>query len=88
MARVTLRDVAEASSISQSTVSFVLNEVPNQTISPATRDRVRTAAHDLGYMPHGIARELMERSSRSVVLNIERGREGNSASDVGPGSAA
>jgi hypothetical protein len=44
--RVTLRNVAEASGVSQSTVSFVLNEVPNQTISehaPA-RGRVRTAA--------------------------------------------
>ena len=75
--RVTLRDVAEASGVSQSTVSFVLNEVPNQTISEATRQRVQTAARDLGYVPHGIARALMEGSSRIVVLNIERNREGN-----------
>jgi DNA-binding LacI/PurR family transcriptional regulator len=75
--RVTLRDVADASGVSQSTVSFVLNDVPNQTISPATRDRVQTAARDLGYVPHGIARALMEGSSRIVVLNIERNREGN-----------
>ena len=75
--RVTLRDVAEASGVSQSTVSFVLNEVPNQTISPATRERVRSAARDLGYVPHGIARALMEGSSRIVVLNIGRYREGN-----------
>ncbi|HEX3803665.1 MAG TPA: LacI family DNA-binding transcriptional regulator [Solirubrobacteraceae bacterium] len=77
MSRVTLRDVAEASGVSQSTVSFVLNEVPNQTISPATCERVRTAARELGYVPHGIARALMEGSSRIVVLNIERNREGN-----------
>src|SRR5580693_8085598 len=75
--RITLRDVAEASGVSQSTVSFVLNEVPNQTISPATRERVRSAARDLGYVPHGIARALMEGSSRIVVLNIGRYREGN-----------
>jgi DNA-binding LacI/PurR family transcriptional regulator len=74
---VTLRDVAEASGVSQSTVSFVLNEVPNQTISAATRERVRNAARELGYVPHGIARALMEGSSRIVVLNIERSREGN-----------
>ncbi|HWE59728.1 MAG TPA: hypothetical protein VG228_08555 [Solirubrobacteraceae bacterium] len=30
--RVTLRDVAEASGVSQSTDSFVLDEVANQTI--------------------------------------------------------
>ncbi len=75
--RVTLRDVAEASGVSQSTVSFVLNEVPNQTISAATRERVRSAAKSLGYVPHGIARALMEGTSRIVVLNIERNREGN-----------
>lgn len=75
--RVTLRDVAAASGVSPSTVSFVLNEVPNQTISAATRERVRNAAVELGYAPHGIARALMEGSSRIVVLNIERDREGN-----------
>lgn len=77
--RVTLRDVAEASGVSQSTVSFVLNDVQNQTISAATRERVRNAARDLGYVPHGIARALMEGSSRIVVLNIERDGEGNYA---------
>jgi DNA-binding LacI/PurR family transcriptional regulator len=75
--RVTLRDVAEASGVSQSTVSFVLNDVPNQTISGTTRERVRHAAQELGYVPHGIARALMEGSSRIVVLNIEGNREGN-----------
>jgi DNA-binding LacI/PurR family transcriptional regulator len=75
--RVTLRDVAEASGVSQSTVSFVLNDVPNQTISPATRERVQKATRDLGYVPHGIARALMEGCSRIVVLNVERNREGN-----------
>ena len=75
--RVTLRDVAQASGVSQSTVSFVLNEAPNQTISEGTRGRVRAAARELGYVPHGIARALMEGSSRIVVLNIEPDREGN-----------
>ncbi len=75
--RVTLKDVAQASGVSQSTVSFVLNEVSNQTISAPTRERVRSAANELGYVPHGIARALMEGSSRIVVLNIERNREGN-----------
>ncbi len=74
---MTLRDVAEASGVSQSTVSFVLNEVPNQTISEPTRIRVRDAARDLGYVPNGIARALMEGSSRIVVLNLDRAKEGN-----------
>jgi DNA-binding LacI/PurR family transcriptional regulator len=75
--RVTLNDVAAASGVSRATVSFVLNDDPNQTISPATRERVRQAARDLGYVPHGIARALREGSSRIVVLNVDWGLEGN-----------
>jgi hypothetical protein len=73
--RITLNDVAAAGGASRATVSFVLNDVPHQTISAATRDRVRQAARDLGYDPHGVARALREGSSRVVVL--DRGLEGN-----------
>ncbi|MER5193689.1 LacI family DNA-binding transcriptional regulator [Streptomyces sp. NPDC002755] len=75
--RVTLSDVAEASGVSRATVSFVLNDDPRQTISAATRERVTEAARELGYVPHGIARALREGSSRIVVLNVDRGIEGN-----------
>jgi DNA-binding LacI/PurR family transcriptional regulator len=75
--RVTLKDVAEASGVSRATVSFVLNDDPHQTISATTRERVRQAARDLGYVPHGIARALREGSSRIVVLNIDLQLEGN-----------
>ncbi|AJE38823.1 LacI family transcriptional regulator [Streptomyces nodosus] len=74
--RVTLNDVAAASGVSRATVSFVLNDDPHQTISAATRDRVKQAARDLGYVPHGVARALREGSSRIVVLNIDAGLEG------------
>jgi DNA-binding LacI/PurR family transcriptional regulator len=75
--RVTLRDVAAASGVSRATVSFVLRDSPNQTISRATQARVRQAAQDLGYVAHGIARALREGSSRIVVLNVDSGLEGN-----------
>src|SRR6516164_7453881 len=75
--RVTLSDVAAASGVSRATVSFVLRNSPDQSISPATRERVRQAARDLGYVPHGIARALREGSSRIVVLNVDSGLEGN-----------
>ncbi|GLZ06117.1 LacI family transcriptional regulator [Actinomadura sp. NBRC 104412] len=75
--RVTLRDVAAASGVSRSTAGFVLRDTPNISISPATRERVRQAARDLGYVPHGIARALREGSSRIVVLTIDSGLEGN-----------
>jgi DNA-binding LacI/PurR family transcriptional regulator len=75
--RVTLRDVAAASGVSRTTVSFVLRDTPDQAISAATRERVRQAARDLGYVPHGIARALREGSSRIVVLNVDSGLETN-----------
>ena len=74
--RVTLNDVAAASGVSRATVSFVLNDDPHQTISAATRDRVKEAARTLGYVPHGVARALREGTSRVVVLNIDAGMEG------------
>ncbi|MWB97202.1 LacI family DNA-binding transcriptional regulator [Agromyces seonyuensis] len=70
--RVTMKDVARASGVSASTVSFVLNDAPGQTIPDATRERVRRAAAELGYVPHGLARALREGSSRIVVLNVAR----------------
>ena len=70
MARVTLREVAEASGVSPSTVSFVLNDTPSQSISAPTRERVRRVAEELGYIPHGIAKALAEGSSRIVVLDF------------------
>ncbi|GIF22600.1 DNA-binding LacI/PurR family transcriptional regulator [Actinoplanes tereljensis] len=69
MARVTLKDVATASGVSIATVSFVLNDAAGQTIPAATRDRVRRAAAELGYVPHGMARALREGTSRLVLLN-------------------
>ena len=75
--RVTLNDVAAASGVSRATVSFVLNDDPQQRISAATRDRVKQAARALGYVPHGVARALREGTSRVVVLNIDEGMEGH-----------
>lgn len=77
--RVTLSDVAAASGVSRATASFVLRDSPNQSISAATRERVRQAARDLGYVPHGIARALREGSSRIVVLTLDVALDGNYA---------
>jgi DNA-binding LacI/PurR family transcriptional regulator len=77
--RVTISDVAAASGVSRATVSFVLRDSPGQTISAATRERVRRTARDLGYVPHAIARALREGSSRIVVLIIDAALDGNYA---------
>jgi DNA-binding LacI/PurR family transcriptional regulator len=78
-ARVTISDVAAASGVSRATVSFVLRDSPGQTISAATRERVRQTARDLGYVPHPIARALREGTSRIVVLIIDAALDGNYA---------
>jgi DNA-binding LacI/PurR family transcriptional regulator len=77
--RVTLNDVAAASGVSRATASFVLRDSPNQSISAATRQRVRRAAADLGYVPHAIARALREGSSRIVVLSLDVALDGHYA---------
>ena len=77
-ARITLRDVAREAGVSPTTVSFVLNRTPRQTIPHATRERVREAAARLGYTPHRIARALREGSSRIVLLTTGPWRGGAS----------
>ncbi|MHA3722677.1 LacI family DNA-binding transcriptional regulator [Leucobacter sp. HY1910] len=78
--RVTLKDVARASHVSPTTVSFVLNDTPGQVIPPETRDRVHAAAARLGYVPHRIARALREGSSRTVLLHTADAPTGHSLS--------
>jgi len=55
----TMRDIALASQVSQSTVSRVLNDAPTRVpIAAATRERVMLAARELGYRPNPLARGL------------------------------
>lgn len=77
--RVTLNDVAAASGVSRATASFVLRDSPGQSISAATRERVREAARTLGYVPNGLARALREGTSRIVLLTIDAALDGNYA---------
>jgi DNA-binding LacI/PurR family transcriptional regulator len=65
-ARVTSAEVARHSGVSRTTVSYVLNGAPNQSISEATRRRVLDTAERLGYTPYAAARAL--RSGRSDVV--------------------
>lgn len=54
--RVTMKDVALAAGVSQSTVSFVLNGLEDMRISRETRRRVMEAVEELGYRPRGAGR--------------------------------
>jgi DNA-binding LacI/PurR family transcriptional regulator len=67
----TSADVARASGVSRATVSYVLNNVSNRTISDATRSLVLETASRLGHVPHASARSLRLGHS-NVVLALVR----------------
>src|SRR6266542_641584 len=63
-----MHDVARLAGVSQTTVSFVVNNVPNANIPEETRDRVLSAINELGYRPNAMARSL--RSQRSHMIGF------------------
>jgi len=66
--RVTASMVAEQAGVSVATVSYVLNNAPNQTITPATRERVMEAVRALDYAPSSAARALRLGRNDVVLL--------------------
>ncbi|MFI7384017.1 LacI family DNA-binding transcriptional regulator [Streptomyces sp. NPDC049813] len=61
-------DVARAAGVSRATVSYVLNGTQGGRVSEATRERVREAARQLGYVPHAVARALRAGRTGIVLL--------------------
>ncbi|MEU9949819.1 LacI family DNA-binding transcriptional regulator [Streptomyces sp. NPDC047939] len=66
--RVTAADVAREAGVSQTTVSYVLNDVPHQKIAAGTRQRIHAAVEKLGYTPSAAARTLRKGQSDIVLL--------------------
>lgn len=66
--RPTSADVARLSGFSRATVSYVLNDAPNQSIPEATRVRIHAAAAQLGYTPSATAAALRRGHSHVVLL--------------------
>ena len=60
--------VAERAGVSVATVSYVLNDAPNQTITQATRERVLEAVRELDYAPSSAARALRLGRNDVVLL--------------------
>ena len=58
MMNCTLKDVATEAQVSICTVSRILNEVPGFKYGRATRQRVRSLAQRMGYMPSRVGRAM------------------------------
>ena len=61
-----MNDVARLAGVSQTTVSFVVNDVPNATIPQETRDRIRVAIKELGWRPNALARGLSLQRTQTI----------------------
>lgn len=75
--------MARLANVSTATVSYVLNNVEGQTISPATRAAVRSAAKKLGYRPNLAARNLAVGGSGVVLYVVPRMALGELPIEVG-----
>jgi DNA-binding LacI/PurR family transcriptional regulator len=69
---IRMKDIARRLKLSQTTVSHVLTgKHEHYRISPATVERVRKTARDLGYRSSALARAFRDRRSYSVSLAVE-----------------
>ena len=66
--RATIRDVAEAAKVSRSTASRALTG--NGYVASPVRERVRTAARKLGYVPDATAQHLRQQSGKTVGVLV------------------
>ncbi|AKV55046.1 LacI family transcriptional regulator [Bifidobacterium actinocoloniiforme DSM 22766] len=64
----TMKEVAQATGVSVSTVSLVLNNLDKGRVKPDTAERVRGQAKAMGYRSNALARSL--RTSRTRILGF------------------
>lgn len=64
--RPSMQDVADLAGVSRTTVSFVINKVPDANIPPETHERVLEAVKELGYRPNAIARGLRAQRTNTI----------------------
>ncbi|MEV6793070.1 LacI family DNA-binding transcriptional regulator [Streptomyces sp. NPDC051320] len=65
-----MKDIAQRAGVSESAVSFALNDRPG--VSEVTRDRVRRVAEQLGWRPSTAARALSGEGSATVGIVVAR----------------
>ena len=70
MARIGIKDVAEAAGVSVTTVSHALNGKGRLPVE--TRERVQRVARDLGYRPSSTARNLVGGRTGLIGLTVSQ----------------
>jgi DNA-binding LacI/PurR family transcriptional regulator len=71
--KTTIKDVAQLSGVSPSTVSRVISDSPR--ISEETKKVVREAMESLGYHPNAIARSLVNKSTNTLGIVMPQSTE-------------
>lgn len=66
--QATLADVAAAAGVSRSTASRALNDSPR--ISEATKQRIRSIAHEIGFVPNARGRALAVGRSETIAILV------------------
>jgi DNA-binding LacI/PurR family transcriptional regulator len=69
--RPSMSDVAKLAGVSQTAVSFVLNDTPGSNIPQETRDRVWQAVRELDYRPNVSARNLRTQSTNLIGYGFD-----------------
>lgn len=65
--KYTIRDIAEKAGVSHTTVSLVLNNKDNR-VSPETKKKILSIAHELNYTPNQIAVSLATQKTYTIGL--------------------
>jgi DNA-binding LacI/PurR family transcriptional regulator len=73
--RTTMSDIAKAAGVSRTTVSFVLNNLPDSNIPEMTRQRVLLAAQQLDYVPNTAALNLATGRTMMIALVVRKTHE-------------
>lgn len=69
MARVTIKELAEACGVAASTVSRAMND--RSDVNPSTRARILETAKRLGYVPNESARNLKIENTKTIAVIIQ-----------------
>ncbi|OAB40221.1 hypothetical protein PBAT_23190 [Paenibacillus antarcticus] len=70
--KTTMKDIATKANVSIATVSYVLNNVDNQTIPETTRSHILRLAEELHYIPNLTARSLVRKKTGLIGILINK----------------